>query len=392
MEPSSAVFEEELERSASSHVEYRLEQSPYRPTVPPIKKSFSLALNKFTDKANTIGQRKPLTGLTFSSSLSLVPLLASQNHPSRLPTPISTASRPSNPIPQTAQKYDEDRILITRNAFDEKRIRKISERFSKLPFFNNENHSPAAHTPSMNASRRSSTTKIQQRGLMAPIQPSSMPRSNTTGNLTQYYNTLSGIPTPLRLPSSVNRSGRRTYVKSPAPELMTRASPHQPAKKDEVKAKSPGPMPAIPRTSHVSAAPRSSLPSQVRILPRSAVFPPQTRLPTPSADRLTPEYDNAIEEERDSRAVYIEPARPASTVTIIHRSPSSISTATDDSDTSPLIRLRTDPPRPCPPPPPGTPPARLPRSRHSLLRFRSLPRSRRRRQPRKSPAAVALSR
>ena len=323
-----------------------------------MKKSFSLALNKFNDKASSIGQRKHLTGLSSSSSLSSVPLLASQNHPSRLPTPISTASRPSYANPQTVQKYDEDKTLSTPNAVGEKRVRKISERFSKLSFFNNENHSPEAHAPSMNASRRTSTTKIQQRGLMVPIQPSSMPRSNTTGNLTQYYNRLSGIPTPKRLVQQapfVNQSGRRTYIKSPAPKLMLKASPQHLAKKDEVKAKSPGPMPAIPRTSHVSAAPRSSLPSQVRILPRSAVFSPQTRLPTPSAERLTPEYDNAIEEERDSRAVYIEPARPASTVTVIHRSPSSISTASDDSDTSPLIRLRTDLPRPCPPPPPGTP-------------------------------------
>ena len=321
-----------------------------RPTSFTRKDSFRNALNKLTDKANSLGHRRRMTSATLSSNSSLISASITQPHQSRLPNPSGIPRSNSffgslNSI--GTPNIDEQSNLSIPDIGGVRRYRKVSEKFIQLPFFSRQHQSNAPQRPLCSRTKRESSIRIEHRGLMAPIQPASMPRSSTMGNISQERSVITSPSFMRPTGSSTNhrrqnttsshqgqsadsqsRSSNTTFLNPPAPRLP-RHSPNRPTvksgppnecitpsassskicfptRRDSLACQSSPPTrPVAPAAKPFSSTDKAGTMHQSS-LPRSARMPAATRIPTPVESLLTPEYEDIDEDERDKRATYDE--------------------------------------------------------------------------------------
>ena len=320
---------------------------PVHPTITTRKNSFSDALNKFTDKANPFGHRRRMTTAALPTSTSLASVSNNESYPSRLPT--------ASGIPRSASFFgglnarvtpqsDENSSPLTSTAAKERRNRRISDKLTQLPFFDHECQTRDFQTPLMSRGKGDSTIKIQQRGLMAPIQPASLPQSSTICNIAEQYRDTQ-IPN-LKHPTSSRAHHRHqsgntaqepthlvpqvpsngSLLNSPALAYLTfhkptvrstapgyRNSPSAslstclPIRKDSIALHDSPPARAVAPAATLFTAPQEAIAIRLASFAHSAHMPPATRLPTPAIALLTPEYEDLEEDLRDRRAKYVEP-------------------------------------------------------------------------------------
>lgn len=307
------------------------------------RNSFGNTLYKFTDRANSFGHRRRMTTATLTSSSTLPSISLTQSHQSHLPTPSG--------IPRSSSFFgsldafvtpnvDENANPSTPNASGTRRYRKVSEKFIQLPFFSHQNQSHLPQRALSPRTKRESSIKIEHRGLMAPIQPVSLPRSSTMDNVTQQRGILASPSFMHPTSSSANRRQSMTLSKRPQlpmPHYTSSSTaviqPHWsmhglrrqsvnsplckelgtplasssstncfPIWKESVSSRySPPPRAAAPAAKTSSMVHRAAA-THDSTLARTTQVPTATQVPTPTVPLLTPEYENSDEDERDKRA------------------------------------------------------------------------------------------
>ena len=342
-----------------------------RPIIGTRKNSFGDTFNRFTDKANLFSHRRRMTTATLPSSDSLGSVSITQTHQSRLPTPSG--------IPRSSSFFGSLNSLITPNSNENtdpststanvaRRYRKVSEKFIQLPFFSHENQVHSSQRQLSPRTKRESSIKIEHRGLMAPIQPAPMPRSSTMSNVTQQHGIMA-TPSFMRPTSSSakrrqstngaeqNRptlprltSSSRSFLKAPVPNhgphRQTVKSPPSnewesplassstrcfPTQKDSLGLRHSPPARAVAPAAKICSELHKAAMTHQNSLPRSAHMPPATRIPTPAASLLTPEYEDSNEDERDKRATYTQPLHKP------HTEDGGEMTATEETDKAQML-------------------------------------------------------
>ncbi len=199
-----------MARTGSEH--HSKQNITSRPKISQRKSSFSETLNKFT--TNTFNRRCTDTGIPSSNSS------ASFNHHSRIPTPAGVDRSASffSTLNTFASKSTASTGQETSQPSHTKRSRKISERLTRTPFFSHQYQQQSTVTPRSN---RESSVKIEQRGLMQPVQPP-LPRSSTIGSLGQSQQSSPHTPSFMRpTTSSARRSSVAGRSNTAAPISMT---------------------------------------------------------------------------------------------------------------------------------------------------------------------------
>ena len=319
---------------------------PTRPAASTRKTSFGDAVNKFTDRTHLFGHRRRMTTAALSNSTSLASVSTHESLPSRLPTPsglmrsdsflggLNIHIHPSN---------DENSNPVTPPAVREHRHRRISDKLTQLPFFTHENQAPNSQLPVSTRDKRNSSVNIQHRGLMAPIQPATLPRNSTICNIagscadtkipavklstydethqrrqsgSNYHGRTCLVSrTPLNgVPLSSTFTSHKPVTKSSASDIRRPPSTplsicFSPKKANLALCTSPS-IHALAPVAKTFNASQGGMAKGSQTFPCSAHMPSATGLPTPPIALLTPEYDVIDEDLRDKRAAYINLKSP----------------------------------------------------------------------------------
>ena len=205
-----ATLSEGMAQNVNKH--YSEHNVPSRLKTNQRKSSFSEALTKFT--SNTFNRRRTDVGIPSSGSS------ISVNHQSRIPTPAGVARSTSffSTLNTFASKSTASMSEESPQPSQTRRCRRISERLAQTPFFSHQHQQQSATIPKRN---RESSVKIEQRGLMQPVQPP-LPRSNTVGNLGQSQQSSPHTPSFMRpTTSSARRSSAVGRSNTAAPSSTT---------------------------------------------------------------------------------------------------------------------------------------------------------------------------
>lgn len=178
------------------------------------KNSFGNTLNKLTNRTNSVSHHRRMTITSLPSYDVRAAATLGQSRKSRLPTPSAITRSSSffgNSNTSVVVGTDGNSMSNTSNASNTTRYRKVSEKFIQLPFFNQQNQSHAMQRPLSPRTKRESSIKIEHRGLMAPIQPLSLPRSSTMSDITQQSSNMLRPSFMRPTSSSANRRQSMTH-------------------------------------------------------------------------------------------------------------------------------------------------------------------------------------
>ena len=209
VEPAPAACDHEQQQDNTTHI---------RPQAPTRRKSsFSDALNR---ASKPFARRRTATLLQQSSTTATSTDNNLNRHQSRLPTPSGVPKNVSGSFFNTSALKPVATCTATEvnNLTIPKRGRNISARLARTPFFSHQNS--ANTTPASRKHQRETSTQIETRGLMAPLQPP-LPKSSTMGNLSQGTNAQSSPRTPSFMRSTSSSAARRATSSTPKPQYNT---------------------------------------------------------------------------------------------------------------------------------------------------------------------------